>query len=56
MIQTLDVIRSEYGDVENYVKEVCELSDADIQKIRTRLLVKGDRDGTGWIWGHVGRL
>jgi hypothetical protein len=57
MMQTLDVIKSEYGGAENYVKEVCRLSDEDIQKIRDRLLVKGDRgDGSGWIWGHVNRL
>lgn len=56
-MQTLDVIKSEYGGAENYVKEVCRLSDEDIQKIRDRLLVKGDRgDGSGWIWGHVNRL
>lgn len=57
MIQTLDVIRSEYGGVESYVKDVCGLTDEDIGKIRTRLLVKGERvNGSGWIWGHMSRL
>jgi hypothetical protein len=57
MIQTLDVIKSEYGGVESYVKDVCKLTDDDISKIRDRLLVKGERgDGSGWIWGHVCRL
>jgi hypothetical protein len=57
MIQTLDLIKSEYGGVESYVKDVCGLTDEDIGKIRNRLLVKGERvDGSGWIWGHVSRL
>lgn len=57
MIQTLDVIKSEYGGVESYVKDVCGLTDEDIGKIRTRLLVKGERvNGSGWIWGHMSRL
>ena len=56
MMQTLELIRSQYGGVENYVKKVCELSDEDIEKIRSRLLIKGERDVTGWVWGHVSRL
>jgi len=57
MIQTLEVIKCEYGDVEGYVKKVCGLSDEDIRKIRDRLTIKEETgDGTGWIWGHVSRL
>lgn len=57
MIQTLEIIKAEYGGVESYVKEVCGLTDEDIRKIRDRLLLKEDRgDGSGWIWGHVSRL
>ena len=57
MIQMLEVIRTEYGDVQGYVKTVCGLTDMDIQKVQKRLLVKGEReDPTGWIWGHVSRL
>ena len=57
MMQTLEVIDSEYGNVEAYVKKVCGLTDDDIQKIRRRLLIKEEKgDPTGWIWGHVSRL
>jgi len=57
MMQTLEVIKCEYGDVEGYVKKVCGLTDGDIRKIRNRLTIIEERgDGTGWIWGHVSRL
>jgi hypothetical protein len=57
MIQTLEVINSEYGSVEDYVKNSCGLTDEEIQKIRERLIVKGKKGhGPGWIWGHVSRL
>ena len=57
MIQTLNVIKSEYGGVENYVKEVCGLTDEDIRIIRNRLLAKGDGyNGIGLTWSHVSRL
>jgi len=57
MTQTLDMIRTEYGSVEDYVKKVCGLSDHDIHKIRERLLFRGGKWGaSGWIWGHVSRL
>ena len=55
MMRTLKLIKSDYGGVEHYVKSVCGLTDKDIQKIRTRLLVE-ERLETGWIWGHVSRL
>jgi Tyrosine phosphatase family len=57
MIQTLEIIKSEYGDAEGYVKKVCGLTDEGIQKIRDRLIVKGEKDrGRGWTWEHVSRL
>jgi len=57
MTQTLEMIRVEYGGVEDYVKQVCGLSDHDIHKMRDRLLVKGGKwGGSGWTWGHVSRL
>jgi hypothetical protein len=57
MIQTLEVIKCEYGDAVGYVKKVCGLTDGDIRKIRDRLTITEERgDGTGWIWGHVSRL
>lgn len=57
MIRTLKLIKSEYGGVVGYVKDVCGLTDEDIRKIQNRLIIKGERaDGSGWIWGHVSRL
>jgi protein tyrosine/serine phosphatase len=57
MIQTLDMIRREYGSAEDYVKKVCGLSDDDLSKIRSRLLIKGEKgDKIGWTWSHVSRL
>jgi hypothetical protein len=57
MIRTLKLIKSDYGGAEKYVKNVCGLTDIDIEKIKARLLVKEEKpDGTGWIWGHVSRL
>jgi hypothetical protein len=57
MIQTLEILQSEYGGVEGYVKKVCGLTDDDISKLRNRLLIKESKSyGPGWIWGHVSRL
>lgn len=58
MIQTLAVIKSEYGGAENYVKKVCGLTDEDVNMIRNRLLINGGEtgEGVGWRWGHVSRL
>ena len=57
MIQTIEVIQTQYGGVENYVKKVCGLTDGDISKIRQRLLVDEHKGRElGWIWGHVSRL
>jgi len=57
MIRTLKLIKSDYGGAEEYVKNVCGLTDKDITKIRSRLLIKEERwDGIGWVWGHVSRL
>lgn len=56
MAQTLEIIRSEYGDAEGYVKKICGLTDADIEKIQKRLLVKEEKHASGWVWDHVSRL
>jgi hypothetical protein len=57
MIQTIEVIETQYGGVENYVKMVCNLTEEDITKIRNRLLVDEHKaNGLGWTWGHVSRL
>jgi hypothetical protein len=57
MIQTLEILQSDYGGADEYVKKVCGLADEDISKIRNRLLVKESKsDGPGWSWGHVSRL
>ena len=57
MIQTIEVIETQYGGVQNYVKMVCNLTEEDITKIRNRLLVDEHKaNGLGWTWGHVSRL
>jgi protein tyrosine/serine phosphatase len=58
MIQTLALIKSEYGGAEGYVKKVCGLTDEDIIRIRERLLINDGetRERIGWRWGHVSRL
>ena len=57
MMQTLDVIRRQYGSAEDYVKTICGLSEEDIVKIRNRLIVKGEKgEKVGWTWAHVSRL
>lgn len=56
MIRTLEIINSEYGGVEGYVKKVCGITDDGIQKIRDRLIIRDWNHGRGWIWGHVCRL
>lgn len=57
MIQTIEVIQTQYGGVQNYVKQVCGLTDGDISKIRKRLLVDEHKGRElGWVWGHVSRL
>ena len=58
MIETLKIIKSEYGGVENYVKNVCGLTEEDIIAIRKRLLVSCAEtgEGVGWRWEHVSRL
>jgi len=54
---TLEVIKTEYDGVENYVKTVCGLSDQDIARLRKRLLIKAERgNALGWRWSHVSRL
>lgn len=57
MIQTIEVIETQYDGVENYVKKVCNLTEEDISKIRKRLVVDESKArGLGWVWGHVSRL
>ena len=57
MIKTLEVISKEYGCAEDYVKQICGLSEDDVFKIRSRLLAKGEKgEKVGWSWGHVSRL
>jgi Tyrosine phosphatase family len=57
MIKTLQLIKLEFGGVEEYVRNVCGLGDEDIARIRSRLLVTADGvDCVGWTWGHITRL
>jgi hypothetical protein len=57
MINTLEMIKSEYGGVESYVKTVCGLSEDDIAAVRRRMLIHDEHgDAKGWRWAHVSRL
>ncbi|KAG6044032.1 hypothetical protein E4U33_001587 [Claviceps sp. LM78 group G4] len=53
MLATLQIIREEYGGVEEYVRTHCKLSQDDIEQIRTNFIVEvppsptADGDGAG---------
>jgi Tyrosine phosphatase family len=40
MLSTLKVIREKYGGAEGYVINKCGLTNADVEKIRTNLIVE----------------
>jgi CRISPR/Cas system type I-B associated protein Csh2 (Cas7 group RAMP superfamily) len=39
MIAFLSMLQEKYGGVENYLKQYTELSEEDLEKIRTNLLI-----------------
>ncbi|KAG6249737.1 hypothetical protein E4U24_002011 [Claviceps purpurea] len=62
MLATLQVIREEYGGVEEYVRTHCKLSQDDIEQIRTNFIVEvppsptedGDGAGVPYLNGNGG--
>jgi hypothetical protein len=58
MIQTLALIKLQYGGAEEYVQKICGLTLEDINIIRKRLLINESvsEDAVGWRWSHVSRL
>lgn len=40
MLATLKVIREKFGGVENYMIEYCGLTKADVEKIRSNLVIE----------------
>ncbi|KAG5931941.1 hypothetical protein E4U60_005665 [Claviceps pazoutovae] len=62
MLATLQIIREEYGGVEEYVRTHCKLSQDDIEQIRTNFIVEvppsptedGDGAGVPYLNGNGG--